>query len=169
MVFILDEFQEFATRSKQTLLYTLLDILQSGETQMAVVGLTEKIDVVESLEKRIQSRFSHRQIFIPPISFENKLDVIKSRLLLSQAFMNNQDNISNNNNNNDDNKNKRGRKKTKGNGQREKLLMLRLEAVAERPLMYQHSLNDGIMKFKICSRTEIFEMLSRNIIIMAIL
>ena len=113
MVFILDEFQEFATRSKQTLLYTLLDILQSGETQMAVVGLTEKIDVVESLEKRIQSRFSHRQIFIPPISFENKLDVIKSRLLLSQAFMNNQDNISNDNNNNDDNKNKRGRKKNK--------------------------------------------------------
>ena len=66
---------------------------------LELVGLTEKIDVVESLEKRIQSRFSHRQIFIPPISFENKLDVIKSRLLLSQAFMNNQDNISNNNNN----------------------------------------------------------------------
>ena len=87
LIFVLDEFQEFAKRNKQTLLYTLLDILQSGETQMAVVGLTGKIDVVESLEKRIQSRFSHRQIFVPPTSLEDKLKILKSRLILRNEFV----------------------------------------------------------------------------------
>ena len=87
IIFVLDEFQEFAKRSKQTLLYTLLDILQSGETQMAVVGLTGKIDVVESLEKRIQSRFSHRQIFVPPTSLEDKLEILKSRLTLRNELL----------------------------------------------------------------------------------
>jgi origin recognition complex subunit 4 len=82
ILFVLDEFHEFAIRKKQTLLYHLLDILQSGETQMAVVGLTEKLDVIESLEKRIKSRFSHRQIYVPPISFEDTIAVMQQALEL---------------------------------------------------------------------------------------
>ena len=85
IVFVLDEFQGFTMRPKQTLLYHLLDILQSGETQMAVVGLTEKLDVVESLEKRIKSRFSHRQIYVPPISLEQTVLVLKQTLELEAS------------------------------------------------------------------------------------
>ena len=62
--FILEEFDLFAQHKNQTLLYNLFDITQAGLTPMAVVGLTNRIDVMELLEKRVKSRFSHRQIFI---------------------------------------------------------------------------------------------------------
>ncbi|KAI3431512.1 hypothetical protein D9Q98_004562 [Chlorella vulgaris] len=62
-VFVLDEFDLFATkRSKQTLLYNLLDSLQTSGMQAAVVGLSCRQDVVEMLEKRVKSRFSHRKL-----------------------------------------------------------------------------------------------------------
>jgi origin recognition complex subunit 4 len=57
-VFVLEEFDLFATkRSKQTLLYNLLDSLQTSGMQAAVVGLSCRQDVVEMLEKRVKSRF----------------------------------------------------------------------------------------------------------------
>lgn len=63
VVFVLDEFDLFAAkRSKQTLLYNLLDALQTSGMQAAVVGLTCRHDVVEMLEKRVKSRFSHRKL-----------------------------------------------------------------------------------------------------------
>ncbi|KAL4422006.1 hypothetical protein ABPG77_005436 [Micractinium sp. CCAP 211/92] len=63
VVFVLDEFDLFAAkRSKQTLLYNLLDALQTSGMQAAVIGLTCRHDVVEMLEKRVKSRFSHRKL-----------------------------------------------------------------------------------------------------------
>lgn len=64
ILFILDSFELFAMHKNQTLLYNLFDITQSGTTPMAVVGLTCRLDVMDLLEKRVKSRFSHRQIFI---------------------------------------------------------------------------------------------------------
>lgn len=61
-VFILDDFDAFAKRSKQTLLYCLLDALQTSGVQAAVVGLTCRHDCLDLLEKRVKSRFSHRTI-----------------------------------------------------------------------------------------------------------
>ncbi|KAK5721900.1 origin recognition complex subunit 4 [Elasticomyces elasticus] len=61
VVFILDEFELFATHPRQTLLYNLFDIAQSRKAPIAVLGLTTKIDVSEGLEKRVKSRFSHRE------------------------------------------------------------------------------------------------------------
>ena len=66
IIFILDEFDLFAKRVKQTLLYNLLDSLQSSGVQAAVVGLTVRQDAVELLEKRVKSRFSHRQVDVVP-------------------------------------------------------------------------------------------------------
>ena len=40
MVFVLDEFDQFTKRPKQTLLYNLFDIAQSASVPIAVVGLT---------------------------------------------------------------------------------------------------------------------------------
>ncbi|KAJ2554437.1 origin recognition complex subunit 4 [Coemansia sp. RSA 1933] len=64
VLFILEEFDLLAQHPKQSLLYTLFDIAQSQQTPIAVLGVTARIDVMDLLEKRVKSRFSHRQIHI---------------------------------------------------------------------------------------------------------
>lgn len=64
VIFILDEFDLFCAHHNQTLLYNLFDVAQSAQAPICVLGLTCRIDVIELLEKRVKSRFSHRQIFI---------------------------------------------------------------------------------------------------------
>jgi len=64
VIFILDEFELFASHPRQTLLYNLFDIAQSRKAPIAVLGLTTRIDVAESLEKRVKSRFSHRYVHL---------------------------------------------------------------------------------------------------------
>jgi origin recognition complex subunit 4 len=64
IIFVIDEFDLFATHARQTLLYNLFDIAQARKAPIAVLGLTTKIDVVESLEKRVKSRFSHRYVYL---------------------------------------------------------------------------------------------------------
>ncbi|XP_076032849.1 origin recognition complex subunit 4 [Oratosquilla oratoria] len=66
VVFILDEFDLFCHHRNQTLLYNLFDVAQSAQAPICVIGLTCRLDVVELLEKRVKSRFSHRQIFLFP-------------------------------------------------------------------------------------------------------
>lgn len=64
IIFILDEFELFASHPRQTLLYNLFDIAQSRKAPIAVLGLTTRFDVAESLEKRVKSRFSHRYVHL---------------------------------------------------------------------------------------------------------
>lgn len=71
VLFILDEFDLLAQHPKQSLLYTLFDIAQSQQTPIAVLGVTSRIDVMDLLEKRVKSRFSHRQIYV---QYPQKLD-----------------------------------------------------------------------------------------------
>lgn len=83
VVFIIDEFDLFATHARQTLLYNLFDIAQARKAPIAVLGLTNKIDVVESLEKRVKSRFSHRYVYMSlPKTFREYWDVCKQGLLV---------------------------------------------------------------------------------------
>ena len=75
VVFILDEFDLFTTHSRQTLLYNLFDIAQARKAPIVVLGLTTRVDVVEALEKRVKSRFSHRYVHLslpnsPPAFWE---------------------------------------------------------------------------------------------------
>lgn len=71
VIFVLDEFELFASHPRQTLLYNLFDIAQSRKAPIAVLGLTTRIDVAESLEKRVKSRFSHRYVHLSlPKSFQ---------------------------------------------------------------------------------------------------
>jgi len=65
IIFIIDEFDLFASHPRQTLLYNLFDIAQSRKAPIAVLGLTTRLDVAESLEKRVKSRFSHRSVYLP--------------------------------------------------------------------------------------------------------
>ena len=96
LVFVLEEFEQFALASsmgaqlgggreltKQLLLYNLFDAAQAYEVPMCVVGLSCRIDAVELLEKRVKSRFSHRQIqFYASYSFDDYMRLFADALTL---------------------------------------------------------------------------------------
>ena len=86
VIFILDEFDLFASHPRQTLLYNLFDVAQSRNAPIAVLGLTTKVDVVESLEKRVKSRFSQRYIHVSlPKSFNDFRDICLSALTVEPS------------------------------------------------------------------------------------
>ena len=64
LIFIMDEFDLFTKNKTQLLLYTLLNTIQISTSPMCLIGVTCRIDVLDLLEKRIKSRFSHRQIYL---------------------------------------------------------------------------------------------------------
>ncbi|KAK6957626.1 hypothetical protein Daesc_000413 [Daldinia eschscholtzii] len=85
VVFIIDEFDLFATHARQTLLYNLFDIAQARKAPIAVLGLTTRIDVVESLEKRVKSRFSHRYVYMSlPKTLQAYWDVCRQGLTVDE-------------------------------------------------------------------------------------
>ncbi|BFZ06338.1 hypothetical protein BsWGS_09377 [Bradybaena similaris] len=87
IVFILDEFDLFAQHKNQTLLYNLFDVSQSAQTPICVVGVTCRLDVVELLEKRVKSRFSHRQLYLfNKLTLTQYRDLCKSYLTLCSDF-----------------------------------------------------------------------------------
>lgn len=84
VIIILDEFELFAYHPRQTLLYNLFDIAQARKAPLAVLGLTTKVNIMEHLEKRVKSRYSHRYCFVPrPQSFETFMNVCKAALRLT--------------------------------------------------------------------------------------
>ncbi|XP_073401688.1 origin recognition complex subunit 4 isoform X2 [Dendrobates tinctorius] len=87
VLFILDEFDLFAHHKNQTLLYNLFDIAQSAQAPVAVIGLTCRLDVLELLEKRVKSRFSHRQIhLLNSFGFSDYQEVFEDLLSLAPGF-----------------------------------------------------------------------------------
>jgi len=88
IVFVLEEFHLFCSHHNQTLLYNLFDMAQTRATPMVVIGISPELDVLESLEKRVRSRFNHRQIeMFPPKKFEEYVQIAKE--LLSPAIAGN--------------------------------------------------------------------------------
>jgi origin recognition complex subunit 4 len=66
-IVILDAFDLFALHARQSLLYCLLDTVQScragnGNKGVAVIGVTTRVDTINLLEKRVKSRFSGRML-----------------------------------------------------------------------------------------------------------
>ncbi|XP_064614948.1 origin recognition complex subunit 4-like [Liolophura sinensis] len=89
ILFVLDEFDMFALHRNQTLLYNLFDVAQSAQTPICVLGLTCRLDVIELLEKRVKSRFSHRQIHLfTQLNFNQYVQVFRNFLTLPQSFPN---------------------------------------------------------------------------------
>ena len=67
VVVVLDAFDEFALHGRQALLYCLLDTVQScrvgsGLNGLVVIGVTNRVDTITLLEKRVKSRFSGRML-----------------------------------------------------------------------------------------------------------
>ncbi|KII95171.1 hypothetical protein PLICRDRAFT_169848 [Plicaturopsis crispa FD-325 SS-3] len=62
-VVVLDAFDLFAEHPRQSLLYCLLDTVQSCRgSGLAVIGVTTRVDTINLLEKRVKSRFSGRML-----------------------------------------------------------------------------------------------------------
>ncbi|KAK7049497.1 origin recognition complex subunit 4 [Paramarasmius palmivorus] len=66
-ILILEGFDLFALHPRQSLLYSLLDTVQSCRAGaeyngMAVIGITTRMDTINLFEKRVKSRFSGRMI-----------------------------------------------------------------------------------------------------------
>jgi origin recognition complex subunit 4 len=71
VIIVIESFDLFAFHPRQALLYCLFDTVQSlrpGATNsgFAVVGVTNRLDFLNTLEKRVKSRFSHRTIRVSP-------------------------------------------------------------------------------------------------------
>ncbi|EEC01732.1 origin recognition complex subunit, putative [Ixodes scapularis] len=87
IVFILEEFDLFCYHKNQTLLYNLFDVAQSAQAPVMVVGVTCRLDAIELLEKRVKSRFSHRQLHLfNEFSFEEYLKIMVDHLSLPSDF-----------------------------------------------------------------------------------
>ncbi|XP_075215093.1 origin recognition complex subunit 4 isoform X2 [Lycorma delicatula] len=82
LIFILEEFHLFCLHRNQTLLYNLFDSAQSSKG-ICIIGVTTHLDVTEMLEKRVKSRFSHRQLLILyQTSIEQRISLFKKLLVL---------------------------------------------------------------------------------------
>ncbi|NWR81397.1 ORC4 protein, partial [Centropus unirufus] len=87
ILFVLDEFDLFVHHKNQALLYNLLDVSQSAQTPVTVIGLTCRLDILELLEKRVKSRFSHRQIYMMnSFDFKQYLKIFQEQLSLPAGF-----------------------------------------------------------------------------------
>lgn len=62
LVIVLSHLESFALQNRQTLLYVLLDAMQSTST--AVLGLTEDRNVLQLFEKRVRSRLHNHRVDI---------------------------------------------------------------------------------------------------------
>ena len=85
VVFVLDHMELMAVgKAKQTLLYNVSNLLQE-DYQLAVVGLTQRIDCFDALEKRIKSRFAAQRLHFSPCSEEADIaQTITDRLVLTR-------------------------------------------------------------------------------------
>jgi origin recognition complex subunit 4 len=91
VLFILDEFDLFTTHPRQTLLYNLFDIAQARKAPIVILGLTTRIDVVDTLEKRVKSRFSHRYVHLSlPKSLPAFWEICKEGLLVETDDLENE-------------------------------------------------------------------------------
>ena len=79
VVFVVEEMDAFANR-RQTFLYSVLDALQSAEVRAAVVGVSSRYDVLETLEKRVRSRFSNRRLIFEALSQDEALEMFRAML-----------------------------------------------------------------------------------------
>src|SRR5689334_20232543 len=78
LVFILDKLDLFAEHPNQRLLYNLYDLAANSKSTIpiCIIGVTDRVDVLELFEKRVKSRFSHRNINpVPKYGFDEYKDI----------------------------------------------------------------------------------------------
>lgn len=92
VIVVLDAFDLFALHPRQSLLYCLLDAVQncrasSKNRGIAVIGITNRVDTIQLLEKRVKSRFSGRTIrTAPPNTLASWTELARGILLTPAAL-----------------------------------------------------------------------------------
>jgi Cdc6-like AAA superfamily ATPase len=84
ILLIISNFDIFAKKSKQTLLYNLLDLTQDSSAHLGLIGVSTKLNIIEMLEKRLKSRFSHQQIVFSAPSPSEYLQMFRKLLLIEE-------------------------------------------------------------------------------------
>ena len=64
LLFVFEDIDYYINETKQVLLYKILDMLQYCQIKFLFIATSMKVDVVDSFEKRVKSRFSHRQVIL---------------------------------------------------------------------------------------------------------
>eukprot|EP00927_Polykrikos_kofoidii_P047290 TRINITY_DN41402_c0_g1_i1.p1 TRINITY_DN41402_c0_g1~~TRINITY_DN41402_c0_g1_i1.p1 ORF type:complete len:517 (+),score=98.37 TRINITY_DN41402_c0_g1_i1:160-1710(+) len=83
VVIILEKFEHFCSKARQTLLYNLFDIAQEAGVRLCIIGTSDKMDVMDRLEKRIKSRFSMRHLHLfRPTEMSTLLEILTEKLCL---------------------------------------------------------------------------------------
>lgn len=62
------------------MLYKILDMLQYANIPFVFIATSQKVDIIDSFEKRIKSRFSQRQIFFYEDDFSTFQQMVSSHL-----------------------------------------------------------------------------------------
>lgn len=75
---MLNDMSRFVGEGRSTTLYTLLDLLHTN-TGVAVVGISTVNGVLDLMEKRAKSRFSHHVFIIPSLSATRSDEVLLSK------------------------------------------------------------------------------------------
>ncbi|SBT41177.1 conserved Plasmodium protein, unknown function [Plasmodium ovale wallikeri] len=63
---IIENVEKFCLQNKQNLLYTLFDLLHKKNICINIICLTNVLDITQTLEKRIKSRFTFEMLHISP-------------------------------------------------------------------------------------------------------
>jgi len=80
-VIVLDNFEYFCSKSRQTLLYNLFDLAQEAGVRLSIIAMSTKLDVSDSLEKRIKSRFSMRHLTVTaPRTPDQLVQILRQKL-----------------------------------------------------------------------------------------
>lgn len=80
VLFIFEDIDNYVEQTKQVMLYKILDMLQHSPVSFVFLATSMKHDVADSFEKRIKSRFSHRQVLLYSLSLEHYLKEVNMML-----------------------------------------------------------------------------------------
>jgi len=70
LLIIFEELEAYVTESRQALLYKVFDLLHYVSVRLFFVAVAKNIYIVDSFEKRIKSRYSHRQVMLYKVDFK---------------------------------------------------------------------------------------------------
>jgi len=95
LVIVVDEFDRFAldrAPEKQSLLYSLLNHTHNDKKQLLIIGISCRLDALDSLEKRVRSRISQNSLLLlNEWSFEKYLEYAKQMMVLPKNGKDNRD------------------------------------------------------------------------------
>jgi origin recognition complex subunit 4 len=82
VLFVLEDIDYYVETTKQLLLYKILDMFtylsQDGNVRFVFLATSVKVDVVDSFEKRIKSRFSHRLALFYDQELSKFMEILQS-------------------------------------------------------------------------------------------